>query len=91
MRALTLTLKTVPKQRIDCSPLTPDALQDQSLANIAAIELSVGNTMQRVDALFDITDGDSSQIQINNSHAKLDFVGSNMQSGSITTDGDIGA
>ena len=91
MSALTLTLKAVPMQRIDCSPLTPDALAEQSLADIAAIELSVGNMMQRVDALFDITDGDSSQIHINNSHANLDFVGRNMQSGSITTDGDIGA
>lgn len=91
MSALTFTLKATPAQRIDCSPLIPDVLQDKSAADIAAIELAVGNRTQRVDELFDITDGDSSQIQINNSNAKLDFVGHQMTQGAITVEGDVGA
>ena len=91
MSALTFTLKATPAQRIDCSPLTPDVLQDKSADDIAAIELAVGNSKQRVDALFDIADGDSSRIQINNSDAKLDFIGHGMTQGSITIEGDVGA
>ena len=91
MSALTFTLKATPAQRIDCSPLTPDGLQDKSAADMAAIELAVGNSKQRVDALFDIADGDSSQIHINNNDAKLDFIGHGMTQGSMTIDGNVGA
>jgi formylmethanofuran dehydrogenase subunit C len=91
MSNLTFTLKAVPKQRIDCSPLTPDNLADKSLADIAAIELVVGKSAIRVDALFTITEGDSQSITFENSDQKLDFVGRNMTFGQITIQGDVGA
>ncbi len=91
MSAFIFTLKAEPKQRIDCSPLTPDNLQDKSLADIASMELAVGNSTQRLDALFDIAEGDSNSIHIKNSHAKLDFIGRNMTQGSIIVDGNVGA
>lgn len=91
MSNLTFTLKAAPKQRIDCSPLTPDKLAEQSLADIAAIELVMGNLTERVDALFTITAGDSQSIEFKASNIKLDFIGHNMTQGSITVDGDVGA
>lgn len=91
MSALTFTLKTQPQQRVDLSPLTPDHLAGKTAAEIAATELQSGNRMLRTDALFDIAGDDASEIVINNSCAKLDFIGSKMQSGSITVNGDAGA
>jgi len=91
MSALTFTLKTQTAQRVDCSPLTPDYLSGKSAADIAAIELQCGNKKRRTDALFDISGDDSSDIVIKNGNGKLDFIGSKMQSGSITIHGGAGS
>jgi formylmethanofuran dehydrogenase subunit C len=91
MSALTFTLKMIPAQRIDCSPLTPDLLVDQSVSEIAAIELVVGNTTARVDSLFDISGSNKAEIKFLNSSDKLDFVGHNMISGTISIEGNVGA
>jgi formylmethanofuran dehydrogenase subunit C len=91
MSALTFTLKTIPAQRIDCSPLTPEELAGKSVAEIAAIELVIGNSTKRVDSLFDISGDDASDIKFENSCDKLDFVGRNMMAGKITVEGNVGA
>jgi formylmethanofuran dehydrogenase subunit C len=91
MNALTLTLKFVPAQRIDMSALTPDALNGKSSEAIAAILLPYGMRQLRVDEVFDIQSGDSHHIVINQSHQKLDYIGSKMKSGKITVNGDAGA
>lgn len=91
MSALTFSLKQAPAQRIDCSVLTPDALAEKSLSDIAAIELVTGNTAARVDSLFDISGDDSNLIQIENSTDKLDFIGHSMTSGKISVSGNAGA
>lgn len=91
MSALTFTLIAETRQRIDCSPLTPDLLAGKSAAEIAAIELHCGNRKLRADSLFEIAGDDASQIVFVNSNAKLDFIGAHMKSGSITVNGDVGA
>ena len=91
MSTLAFTLKSIPAQRIDCSPLTPDALADKSLAEIAAIELVTGNRTERVDALFDISGESRSDIKIANSCNRLDFIGHSMTTGQISVDGNVGA
>ncbi|NQZ52814.1 MAG: formylmethanofuran dehydrogenase subunit C [Piscirickettsiaceae bacterium] len=90
MSSLTFTLKSAPAQRIDCSPLTPEGLADKTRADIAAIELVIGNRTERVDSLFDISGDDISNITIANSSDKLDFVGRNMMSGQISIEGNVG-
>jgi len=91
MSSLTFTLTTSEKQRIDCSPLIPELLADKSAADIAAIELVIGNGTERVDSLFDISGDDASDIKFVNSSDKLDFIGRNMTSGKITIEGNVGA
>jgi len=90
MSSLTFTLNTAVKQRIDCSPLTSDELADKSVADIAAIELVVGNTTERVDALFEVSGDDAADIKFVNSTDKLDFIGRNMTSGKLTVEGNVG-
>lgn len=91
MKTLTFTLKIKPRQRIDCSPLTPDNLANKSTADIAAIELYCGKQRLRVDTVFTISGDDASHIVINKSCNKLDYIGRDMKTGHITVQGDAGS
>lgn len=91
MSALTFTLKSSPAQRIDCSPLTPDALAGKTPAEIGAIELQCGNRKLAVSALFDLTGSDSADIVIHQANGRLDYIGAHMKSGRITVYGDAGS
>lgn len=91
MSALTFTLKQQPAQRVDMSPLVCQKLQGLDAAAIAAIELQNGKAKVRADQLFDITGNDTQNIVIAASIEKLDFIGKELDSGSITVQGDAGA
>lgn len=91
MSALTLTLKYQPKQRVDMSPLSCDKLKDLSLEQIAALTLQNGKAKIRVDELFEISGSDTQNLVIKNSFEKLDFIGKELDGGSITIEGDAGA
>ena len=91
MSALTFTLKVQARQRVDCSPLSPDFLTGKSIADIAATTLQCGNKKLRVDTLFDISGDDTTDIIIQDSSDRLDFIGSHMKSGRITIHGDVGS
>jgi formylmethanofuran dehydrogenase subunit C len=91
MSALTFTLKQRPDQRVDMSPLVCQKLANMQLAEIAAITLQNGKRKIRVDGLFGITGSDAQSIVIKNSFGKLDFIGKELDGGSITVEGDAGA
>jgi formylmethanofuran dehydrogenase subunit C len=91
MSALMFKLKSLPAQRTDCSPLTPDLLAGKSAAEIAATELQSGRFKLRADSLFDISGDDSSDIVFDQSCGKLDNIGQAMRSGRITVQGDVGS
>jgi len=91
MSALTFTLKTQPVQRVDMSPLVCQQLQGLSIADIAALELHSGKRKFRVDELFTIEGDDAQNIVIKNSIEKLDFIGKELDGGTITVEGDAGA
>jgi formylmethanofuran dehydrogenase subunit C len=91
MSALTFTLKSQPAQRVDMSPLVCQKLQGLEPAQIAAIELQCGNRKLRVDDLFSISGVNSQDIVIANSFYKLDYIGKELEGGSITILGDAGA
>jgi formylmethanofuran dehydrogenase subunit C len=91
MSALTFTLKTELKQRLDCAPLTPDQLAGKSAAAIAAIPLQSGNRSLRTHEVFGIEGDDAAHIRFAKASAKLDNIGKSMKSGVIAVDGDAGA
>jgi len=91
MSALTFTLKQRPHQRVDMSPLVCQKLANLELTEIAAITLQNGKRKIRVDELFDITGSDAQNLVIKNSFGKLDFIGKELDGGSITVEGDAGA
>jgi len=91
MSALTLTMKTRLDQRVDMSPLVCQKLEGLSMAEIAAIELQNGKRKIRVDSLFGIKGSDTQNLVIQGSFSKLDFIGKQLDGGTITVNGDVGA
>ncbi len=91
MSALTFTMKHRFDQRVDMSPLVCNKLEGLTPAEIAAIELQNGKRKIRVDALFRIKGSDIQNIVIEGSFSKLDFIGKQLDGGSITIHGDVGA
>jgi formylmethanofuran dehydrogenase subunit C len=90
MSALTFTLKKNLTQRLDVSLLTPDVLAEKSAKDIATTLLWYGKLQIRADEAFDITGDDANNITFKNSCEKLDYIGSQMKSGSITIEGNAG-
>lgn len=91
MSALTFTLKYVPDQRVDMSPLVCNKLTGLSNDHISALLLQNGKRKIRVDELFTISGTDTQHIIINNSFNKLDYIGKELEDGCISVDGDAGA
>lgn len=91
MSPVTFTLKDIPRQRVDCSALTPTRLAGRSPADIAAIELPCGNRKPRVEELFELQGEDTSSLVFRNACDKLDRIGEAMFDGSIEVEGDAGA
>ncbi len=91
MSALTFTLKHQPKQRVDLSPLVPANLSGKSVNEIAALTLQCGKQKTPVSDLFTLSGDDMQNIVIDNSVGKLDFIGKELESGSITVNGNAGA
>ncbi|MCK5120345.1 MAG: formylmethanofuran dehydrogenase subunit C [Methylococcales bacterium] len=91
MSALTFSMKKRLDQRVDMSPLVCNKLEGLVPAEIAAIELQNGKRKIRVDELFRIKGSDAQNIVIEGSFFKLDFIGKQLDGGSITVHGDVGA
>lgn len=90
MNALTFTLKSRPKFTLDMSPLTPDNLENLTLAKIKKIKLVYGKEMVKVEELFDVKGTDQKQIIIEKSCDQLVCIGKGLASGSILVKGDAG-
>ncbi len=92
MTTLTFTLvENPPAQRVDMSPLVCQKLEGLSLDEIAAIELQCGKQKLRVDQLFYINGSNTQDILIADSTDKLDFIGKELNGGSISVQGNAGA
>jgi formylmethanofuran dehydrogenase subunit C len=91
MTALTFTLKEIPLQRIDLSPLTPDKLAGKSRKEIELIPLQTGNRKLAAGEIFRIKGDDAANIIFADACDKLDRIGAEMSGGRIHIDGDVGA
>jgi formylmethanofuran dehydrogenase subunit C len=91
MTALTFTLKEIPRQRIDLSPLTPDKLAGKSRKEIEVITLQSGTRKIPAAEIFRIKGDDPANIIFANACDKLDRIGAEMTGGHIHIDGNVGA
>lgn len=86
-----LTLREVPRQRIDLSPLTPDRLLALDGRAVANVELACGNRQVPLGDLFSVAAGDPADLRLIGVCSKCDRIGAGMTRGTITLDGDAGA
>lgn len=91
MSALTFTLKQAPLYPVDCSNLTPDRLAGKSASEIASTLIGYGNGSTPASELFEISGSDTQKVIFKNTSSKLDRIGANMSSGTITVEGNAGA
>jgi formylmethanofuran dehydrogenase subunit C len=90
VKPLVLTLRQIPEQRLDLSPLVPQRLAGKSAAEIAALELQTTRTRVTVGDAFRLRMGDAGHIRIENAVDRLDRVGAGMNDGEIVVNGDVG-
>jgi formylmethanofuran dehydrogenase subunit C len=87
MAALTFTLNKTAVQQVDCSGLTPNALEGKSLIQIQ--NLALFNT-HKVTDYFDVSGDDTNRIVFKNANQALANIGHHMTKGLITIEGDCG-
>lgn len=91
MSGLVLTLREVPRQRIDLSPLIPDRLAALDARAIPGVQLACGNRQISLGDLFGVAPGDPADLRLVGDCGRCDRIGAGMTRGTITVDGDAGA
>ena len=80
------------KSAIDCRHLTPNVLNNLSLAEIISLKVKYNNQSVNLDSIFEITGEESQHIVFKNNDESvaLDYVGANMTTGEITIESNAG-
>lgn len=90
MKYLVFTLKQKLEFTLDMSPIVPNNLVQMDLDKIKKIKLLYGKKTILVNELFNIKGTDYNNIIIEKSCKKLNYVGNNLDGGSITVKGNVG-
>lgn len=91
MTRLIFTLRAPPSERLDLSPLTPDALAGKDRRAIESIRIGQSKTAATVADIFRIKGNDPAGIIFEGGSSRFDGIGTAMTSGSIRVIGDAGA
>jgi formylmethanofuran dehydrogenase subunit C len=87
MAALTFTLNKVLTKNIDCSALTPNALEGKTLTQIRSLVVSGSH---KVSDFFDVSGEGTGQIVFKNAQPCLVNIGHRMSKGLVTVEGHCG-
>jgi formylmethanofuran dehydrogenase subunit C len=90
VKALVLTLKQEPDQRLDLAPLVPHLLNGKSAKEIAGIELQTTREKLTAGDIFKIRAGSAESIRFEGGSTRLDNIGKDMKAGEIAVEGDCG-
>ena len=90
LTALTLTLKSKPTFKLDCSRLTPNNLAGLSMTQISNLSLTSSKNSPKVFDFFAVSGDDTRHIMFKNSHSQLNYIGHKMTFGQITIENDCG-
>ncbi len=90
MSGLTFRLNAAPQQRLDLAHLTPKRLSSIPLAEV--LKLNVGSTKSAltVGDVFAVSGKPGDTVRIESGSTRLDFVGAELDHGTIIVDGDVG-
>jgi formylmethanofuran dehydrogenase subunit C len=90
MSGLTFLLTSAPKERLDLSQLTPRKLASTPLAEV--LKLNVGSTKSGLSLgdVFAVSGKPGDTVRIESGSARLDFVGAELDHGTMIVEGDVG-
>lgn len=90
MKPLVFTLREMPEQRLDLSPLVPQRLAGMTAAEIERLELQTTPQKVCVGDAFRVRMGEAGNIRIEGACERLDQIGQGMDAGEIEVVGDVG-
>ncbi|MFA5900246.1 MAG: formylmethanofuran dehydrogenase subunit C [Hyphomicrobium sp.] len=90
MSGLTFRLTSAPSERLNLSHLTPKRLSSIPLADVLKLEIGSTKAGMRVGDIFAVSGKPGDTLRIEGSMDKLDFVGAELDEGTIIVDGDVG-
>ncbi len=90
MSGLTFRLTSAPQERLDLSHLTPRKLSSTPLAEV--LKLNIGSTKDGLSLgdVFAVSGKPGDTVKIESGSARLDFVGAELDHGTIIVEGDVG-
>jgi formylmethanofuran dehydrogenase subunit C len=91
MKALTFTLRAEPPERLDLSPLTPQALAGLDKRAIQAIRLGQSKLASTVGDIFRVSGSDPNNIVFEGGSSRFDGAATGMTAGTVRVAGDVGA
>ena len=90
MKPLVLTMRAIPHERLDLSPLVPHRLSGKTASEIAKLDLHTGRQRITVGDIFRVRGGDVESVRLEGTSDRLDQIGQDMAGGEIVVDGDVG-
>lgn len=91
MKALTFTLRSEPVERLDLSPLTPQALAGMDRRAIAQIRIGQSKHASIVGDVFRFSGSDPNHIVFDGGSSRFDCVAAGMTDGTVRVVGEVGS
>jgi formylmethanofuran dehydrogenase subunit C len=90
MSGLTFRLSAAPDERLDLSQLTPGRLASMPLANMLRLVVGTSKRGLTVGDLFAVSGKPGDTVRIEGGSSRLDFVGAELDKGTVIVEGDVG-
>lgn len=90
MSGLTFRLTSAPVERLDLSQLTPKRLAATPLADVLKLNIGTTKSALKVGDVFAVSGKPGDTLKIEGATGKLDFIGAELDHGSIIVEGDVG-
>ena len=91
MSGLTFRLNAAPEERLDLSKLTPSRLGAMPGNDIPRIPIGTANPKLTLGDMFKVSGTAGDRVTIEASSGRLDFVGAELDKGTVVVEGDVGA
>ncbi|MFN3622804.1 MAG: formylmethanofuran dehydrogenase subunit C [Hyphomicrobium sp.] len=90
MSGLTFRLTSAPAERLDLSQLTPKHVATTPLAEVLKLNIGTTKSGLKVGDVFAVSGKPGETITFEGATDKLDFVGTDLEHGSVVVEGDVG-
>lgn len=90
MSGLTFRLNSTPHERLDLSKLTPNGLSSLPLASVLKLAVGTSKSALTVGDLFAVSGRPGDTVTIQGGSSRLDFVGAELEHGTLIVEGDVG-